>query len=51
MALGAWLLGVIADLWTLPAAIMVAAGWLVLSSAGLRFIAPMPKRDEGRVIP
>ncbi|PAL19587.1 MFS transporter [Sphingopyxis sp. GW247-27LB] len=51
MALGAWLLGVIADVWTLPAAILVAAGWLVLSSAALRFVAPMPRRDEGRVIP
>src|SRR3546814_18290616 len=48
MALGAWLLGVIADVWTLPAAILVAAGWLVLSSAALSFIAPMPRRDEGR---
>ena len=51
MALGAWLLGIIADLWSLPAAIAAAAVWLVASSLLLRSLAPMPRRDEGRVLP
>src|SRR3546814_5729926 len=37
MALGAWLLGVVADLWTLPAAVATAAVWLAVSSLLLRF--------------
>lgn len=51
MALGAWLLGTLADIWTLPAAILTAAGWLTLSALLLRAVAPMPRRDEGRVVP
>src|SRR3546814_16521794 len=51
MALGAWLLGIVADLWSLPAAIAAAAVWLVASSLLLRSLAPMPRRDEGRVLP
>src|SRR3546814_12378631 len=46
MALGAWLLGVVADLWTLPAAVATAAVWLAVSSLLLRFVAPMPRRDR-----
>lgn len=51
MALGAYLLGSIADLWSLPAAILLAAGWLTLSAVVLPIIAPMPGRDEGRILP
>jgi len=51
MALGAWLLGFAADLWSLPAAILLAAAWLVLTALVLPFLAPMPRRDEGRIIP
>lgn len=51
MALGAYALGLIADLTSLPAAILVSAGWLVLSAPVLRFFAPMPQRDEGRIMP
>lgn len=51
MALGAWLLGLAADLWSLPAAVLLAAAWLALTALVLPFLAPMPRRDEGRVIP
>jgi MFS family permease len=51
MALGAYMLGLIADLASLPAAILVSAGWLILSALVLRFVAPMPRRDEGRIMP
>lgn len=51
MALGAYTLGLIADLSSLPAAILVSAGWLILSALVLRFVAPMPRRDEGRLLP
>lgn len=51
MALGAYSLGSIADLWSLPAAILLAAGWLALSAVVLPIIAPMPQRDEGRILP
>jgi predicted MFS family arabinose efflux permease len=51
MALGAYALGLIADLTSLPVSILVSAGWLLLSALVLRFIAPMPRRDEGRVLP
>lgn len=51
MALGAFSLGSIADLWTLPGAILLAAGWLALSAIILPVIAPMPRRDEGRILP
>lgn len=51
MALGAYALGLIADLTSLPASILVSAGWLLLSALVLRFVAPMPRRDEGRVLP
>ncbi|KGB51619.1 Major facilitator superfamily protein [Sphingopyxis sp. LC81] len=51
MALGAYTLGLIADLASLPAAILVSAGLLTLSALVLRFVAPMPRRDEGRLLP
>ena len=51
MALGAWLLGLVADLWSLPSAILLAAAWLALTALVLPFLAPMPRRDEGRIIP
>ncbi|HZG31685.1 MAG TPA: MFS transporter [Sphingopyxis sp.] len=51
LALGAWLFGLVADLWSLPAAVLAGGGWLALSVPVLRFAAPMPGRDEGRVAP
>ena len=51
MALGAYTLGLIADLASLPAAVLVSAGWLILTALVLRFVAPMPRRDEGRLLP
>lgn len=51
MALGAYTLGLIADLASLPTAILVSTGWLILSALVLRFVAPMPRRDEGRLLP
>ena len=51
MALGAWLLGTIADMASLKAALLVAAGWLMATTMLLRFMAPMPSREEGRLLP
>ena len=51
MALGAYTLGLIADLSSLPAALFISTGWLVLTAILLRFVAPMPRRDEGRLMP
>ncbi|MEI4509044.1 MFS transporter [Sphingopyxis sp. CCNWLW253] len=51
MALGAYTLGLIADLASLPTAILISAGWLILTALVLRFVAPMPRRDEGRLLP
>ncbi len=51
MALGAWLFGMIADLWTLAAAILASAVWLVISAVIVPMLAPMPGRDEGRIMP
>ena len=51
MALGAYTLGLIADLSSLPAALFISTGWLVLTATFLRFVAPMPRRDEGRLLP
>lgn len=51
MALGAYTLGLVADLSSLPAAVLGSAGWLLLSAMLLRFVAPMPRRDEGRILP
>lgn len=49
MALGAWLFGLIADLWTLSAAVLASALWLAISAVLLPMLAPMPGRDEGRI--
>ncbi len=51
MALGAYVFGLVADLTSLPSAILASGGWLALSALILRFIAPMPQRDEGRILP
>lgn len=51
MALGAYVFGLIADLASLPAAILTAGGWLTVSVLILRILAPMPRRDEGRLLP
>jgi len=48
MAAGAWVWGTLADMTGLPAALALAALWLGLTLA-LRFIAPMPTREEGRL--
>ncbi|MDZ3831597.1 MAG: MFS transporter [Sphingopyxis sp.] len=49
MALGAWLLGMSADHWGLKVAILISASWLTITALFLHFVAPMPRRDEGRV--
>ncbi|HEX2813801.1 MAG TPA: MFS transporter [Sphingopyxis sp.] len=49
MALGAWLFGLLADLWSLSSALLASSGWLVLTAVILPFLAAMPGRDEGRV--
>ena len=51
MALGAYTLGLVADLSSLPVAMLGAAGSLLLSALVLSFVAPMPRRDEGRLLP
>lgn len=51
MALGAYTLGLVADLTSLSTSILVSAALLLLSALVLRFVAPMPRRDEGRVLP
>jgi MFS family permease len=51
MALGAYAFGLIADLTSLPVAILSSGGWLALSALVLRLLAPMPRRDEGRLLP
>lgn len=51
MALGAYLFGLIADLWALPAAVLLSAAWLAFSAIILPIVAPMPQRDEGRIMP
>ncbi|PZQ22655.1 MAG: arabinose ABC transporter permease [Sphingopyxis macrogoltabida] len=50
LAGGAYLAGLIADLSSLEAAATGASIWLLLSFL-MRFLAPMPARDEGRVVP
>ena len=49
MALGAYLFGLLADLWSLPGALLTSGAWLVLTAVILPFLAPMPGRDEGRI--
>ncbi|MFY7835814.1 MAG: MFS transporter [Novosphingobium sp.] len=48
MALGAWVWGTVADAFSLPMALQLAAVWLVASTI-MHFIAPMPTREEGRL--
>lgn len=49
MALGAYLFGLLADIWTLPRALLTSSIWLVLTALVLPFVTPMPGRDEGRI--
>lgn len=48
MALGAYAMGLVSDVAGLPRGVQSAALWLFASLA-LRWLAPMPKADEGRV--
>jgi MFS family permease len=50
MAVGAYGWGAIADRFGLVVAIRMGAGWLALTLL-LRFVIPMPRREEGRVDP
>lgn len=49
MALGAYALGLAADMLSLRAATFIAAGWLIGSAWLMRVVAPMPAPGEGRV--
>ena len=49
MAIGAWLWGAVADWVSLPAALYGGALWLLVTTALLRLLAPMPAPHEGRV--
>ncbi|MFM5918308.1 MAG: MFS transporter [Novosphingobium sp.] len=49
MALGAYVLGLIADLLSVGEAIRCAAVLLLVLTPVLRWLAPMPSRDEGRI--
>ena len=49
MALGAYALGVLADVVGVPGAIRCAAGLLLVLAPVLRWLAPMPAKDEGRI--
>ena len=49
MALGAYALGVLADLIGVPGAIRLAAVLVLVLAPVLRWLAPMPARDEGRL--
>src|SRR3546814_20153818 len=51
MALGAYTLGLVADLSSLPVAMLGAAGSILLSALVLRFVSPMQRRAEGRILP
>jgi len=48
MAVGAWVWGAAADWGGLPFAQRAAAAWMALTLV-LRFLAPMPTREEGRL--
>ena len=50
MAVGAYGWGALADRYGLVVAIRMGAGWLALTLL-LRFVIPMPRREEGRVDP
>jgi MFS family permease len=49
MAVGAWTWGALADWRDLPFALHAASVWLVVTMVVLRFMAPMPGREEGRI--
>jgi MFS family permease len=49
MALGAYVLGLLADLLSVADAIRCAAALLLILAPLLRWLAPMPARDEGRI--
>ncbi len=49
MAVGSWAWGALADWRDLPFALHSASAWLVVTWIVLRFLAPMPAREEGRV--
>ena len=49
MALGAYTLGLLADVLTVPGAIRSAAILSLVLAPVLRWLAPMPARDEGRI--
>jgi hypothetical protein len=49
MALGSWTWGAVADWRDLPFALHAASAWLVVTLVVLRFVAPMPRREEGRI--
>lgn len=49
MALGSWTWGALADWRDLPFALHAASVWLVVTLVILRFLAPMPGREEGRL--
>jgi MFS family permease len=49
MAIGAWAWGTLADWRDLPFALHAASAWLVVTLVLLRFLAPMPGREEGRI--
>jgi predicted MFS family arabinose efflux permease len=51
MALGALVWGLAAEHGGLALALRLAALWMLVSLAILHRLAPMPKRDEGRVMP
>jgi MFS family permease len=48
MALGAWVWGSLADRCGLVVAVRLAATWLALTLI-MRLVAPMPRREEGRI--
>lgn len=49
MAVGAWTWGSLADWRDLPFSLHAASAWLVVTLLLLRWLAPMPSRDEGRI--
>ena len=49
MALGAYALGLLADVLSVPGAIRCAALLLLVLAPVLRWLAPMPAKDEGRI--
>ena len=49
MALGAYALGLLADVLSVPGAIRCAAALLLVLAPLLRWLAPMPAKDEGRI--